>query len=66
MNIVNKYIYIDKIYEQKINGMRIRSKFDWYEYGEKSSNFFLILEKSRAAQSTIRNITKDKKKPYMS
>ena len=41
---------LDKIYEQKINGIAIRSKHDWYQYGEKSS------------QSTIRNITKDKKK----
>ena len=41
---------LDKIYEQKINGIIIRSKHDWYQYGEKSS------------QSTIRNITKDKKK----
>ena len=52
---------LDKIYEQKSNGMRIRSKCDWHEYGEKSSKFFLNLEKSRPAQRTIRNITKDKK-----
>ena len=45
--------------------MRIRSKCDWYKYGEKSSKFFLNFDKSRAAQSTIRNITKDEK-PYMS
>ena len=57
---------LDKIYEQKSNGMRIRSKCDWHEYGEKSSKFFLNLEKSRPAQRTIWNITKDKKKPYMS
>ena len=30
-------------------------------HGEKSSKFFLNLEKSWALQSTIRNITKDKK-----
>ena len=42
--------------------MRIGSKCHWYKYGEKSSKFFLNLEKSRAAQSTFRNITKDKKK----
>ena len=53
---------LDKIYEQKINGITIRSKYDWYQYGEKSSKFFLDLEKARATQSTIRNITKDKKK----
>ena len=56
---------LDKIYEQKINGMRIRSKCDWYKYGEESSKIFLNLEKSGAPQSTIRNITKDKKR-YMS
>ena len=57
---------LDKIYEQKINGIRIRSKCDWYEHGEKSSKFFLNLEKTRSTQSTIRNIIKNKKKPYMS
>ena len=56
---------LDTIYEQKINGIII-SKCDWYKYGEKSSKFFLNLEKTRATQSTIRNITNDKKKPYMS
>ena len=40
--------------------MRVRSKCDWYEYSEKSLIFFFNLEKSGAAQSTIRNITKDK------
>ena len=41
--------------------MRIRSKCNWYEYGEKSSKYFRNLKKSRAVQSTIQNITKDKK-----
>ena len=44
---------LDKIYEQKMNGMRIRSKCDWYEYGEDSSKFLLNFEKSRAARSTV-------------
>ena len=44
---------LDKIYEQKMNGMRIRSKCDWYEYGENSSKFLLNFEKSRAARSTV-------------
>ena len=45
--------------------MRIRSKCYWYKYGEKFIlilfliKSFLSLEKFRAAQSTIRNITKD-------
>ena len=41
--------------------MRITSKCDCHEYGEKSSKCFLNLEKSRVARSTIRNITKGKK-----
>ena len=44
---------LDKIYEQKINSIRIRSKCDWYKYGDKYSKFFLNLEKTRAPQSTI-------------
>ena len=31
---------LDKIYEQKINGIRIRSKCDWYEQGGKVSKIF--------------------------
>ena len=43
---------LDKICEQKINGMR-RSKCDWYEYGEKSSNFFLKVNESRYKQCGV-------------
>ena len=41
-NIKNK---IEEIYEKKTEGARIRSKCLWYEEGEKSSKFFLNLEK---------------------
>ena len=47
---------LDKIYQEKTNGIRIRSKYNWYKHGEKSSKFFLNLEKSRAVQNQIRNI----------
>ena len=47
---------LDQFYKEKANGIRIRSKCDWYEYGEKSTKFFLILEKTRAHQIRIRNI----------
>ena len=50
---------LDKIYQEKANGIRIRSKCDWYEHEEKSSKFFLNLEISRAVQNQIRNILKD-------
>ena len=37
----------------------MRSKYNQYEYGEKSSKFLLNLEKSRAAQITIRKSKRD-------
>ena len=45
---------LDKIYLGKANGIRIRSKCNCYEHEEKSSKFFLNLEKSRAVQNQIR------------
>ena len=36
---------LEGIEETKVNGVKIRSKCDWYEYGEKPSKFFLNLEK---------------------
>ena len=50
---------LDKIYQEKGNGIRIRSKCNWYKHGEKSSKFFLNLEKSRAVQNQIRNVLID-------
>ena len=47
---------LNKIYDDISNGIQIRSKFIWYEYGEKSSKFFLNLEKHRAAQNTVKKI----------
>ena len=47
---------LDQFYKGKANGIRIRSKCNWYEYGEKSTKFFLNLEKTGAHQNKIRNI----------
>ena len=61
-NYLNKSEYIscksklDQFYEEKTNGIRIRSKYDWYEYGGKSTKFFLNLEKTPAHRNKIRNI----------
>ena len=43
-------------YAKITNGLRIRSKCDWAKHREKSSIFFLNLEKSWAAQNKIKNI----------
>ena len=47
---------LNEIYEDISNGIKIRSKCNWYEYGEKSSKFFLNLENHRAAQNTVKKI----------
>ena len=47
---------LDAIYEEKAKGIKIRSKCNWYELGEKSTKFFLNLEKHRAIQSQIHSV----------
>ena len=50
------------IYDQIAEGIRIRSKYDWYEHGEKSTKYFLNLEKNRGNQNQIRKLIIDEKK----
>ena len=56
---IETYEKLDKIYQEKTNGIRIRSKCNWYEHGEKSSKIFLNLENSRAVQNQIQNVLND-------
>ena len=49
------------IYEEKAKGIKVRSRCDWYEHGEKSTKFFLNLEKYHATHSHIRSILVDEK-----
>ena len=44
---------LDSIYDHITEGIRIQSKCDWYEHGEKSTKFFLNLEKKRGNQNQI-------------
>ena len=41
---------------KKAKGVKIRSKCNWYEHGEKSGKFFLNLEKHHAIQSQIHSV----------
>ena len=41
------------IYSEKVNEIRISSKFYWYKSGKKSTKFFLNLEQSRSTQSVV-------------
>ena len=52
---------LEEIYEIKANGVKIRSKCDWYEYGEKSSKFFLNLERNCFILNQIRKLIKEEK-----
>ena len=47
---------INEIYDEISNGIKIRRKYDWYEFGEKSSKFFLTLEKRGATQNIVRKV----------
>ena len=47
---------LKEIYDNIAEGIRIRSRCQWYEEGEKSSKFFLNLEKFNGMQSQIRKI----------
>ena len=44
-----------EIYDNIAKGMHIRSRSQWYEKGEKSSKFFLNLEKFNGRQNQIRH-----------
>ena len=43
---------LERFYENKVNGLIIRSRARWHEHGEKNSKYFLNLEK----RNNIRNI----------
>ena len=48
-------------YENIAEGIKVRSRCQWYEDGEKSTRCFLNLEKSRAEKSTIKKLEIDNK-----
>ena len=43
---------LEQIYEEKATDVKIRSKCEWYKFGEKSSKFFLNLEKQLQIKSS--------------
>ena len=61
-NIQSDNIYkieFDSMYDHIAEGIRIQSRFDWYEHGEKSTKFFLNLEKKRGNENQICKLTFD-------
>ncbi|NQY31505.1 MAG: hypothetical protein HRT69_18820, partial [Flavobacteriaceae bacterium] len=51
----SKY-WLEKYYDEKLRGIILRSKSDCYEKGEKSTKYFLNLEKKNGIKNTIRNL----------
>ena len=52
---------LEDIYQIQVDGIRTRSKCMWYEFDEKSSKFFLHLEKNRAIQGQVQTIVSNEK-----
>ena len=50
---------LENFYNNIATGVKIRSKCDWYQYGEKSKKYFLNLEKQKAVNGTVKKIIKD-------
>ena len=50
---------LDTLYDYITAGLIIRSKSNWYEQGEKSSKYFLNLEKRNQVKSHIRKLISD-------
>ena len=51
---------LQNIYTKKVNCIRIRSICNWYENGEKSTKFFLNVEKYRATQGCLHTVIVNK------
>ena len=47
---------LEKLYNYITDGSIVRSRADWYEMGEKNTNFFLKMEKRNKARSHVRKL----------
>ena len=59
MKNITKYNYktqLEQIYKKKANGVKTRSKCGWHGHSEKSSKFFLNLEKGHAIQGQVQTV----------
>ena len=52
---------LEELYEIKVNGVKVRSKRDWYEYGKNFSKFFLNLERNCFVQNQIHKLIIEEK-----
>ena len=47
---------MDKIYEEEVKGIILRSRARWHEHGEKNSRYFLNLEKRNHIKKHVRKL----------
>ena len=47
---------MDKMYEEEVEGIIIRSRARWHEHGEKNSRYFLNLEKRNHVKKHVRKL----------
>ena len=50
---------LDDLYGNIATGVKIRTKCDWYQYGEKSTKYFLNLEKQKAVNVIVKKVIKN-------
>ena len=50
--------YLEQYIEYKAQGARVRSRLCWWEYGEKSTSYYLSLEKIRSSNKSIKVLVK--------
>ena len=53
---INGKNQLEEIYDDIAEGIKVRSECQWYEEGEKSTNFFLNLDKTMATQGTVKKL----------
>ena len=47
---------IETLYEEKVQGILVRSRALWHEHGEKNSKYFFNLEKRTRTKKHIRKL----------
>ena len=53
---INYKNQLEEIYDDIAEGIKVRSKCQWYEEGEKSTRFFLNIEKTKATEGTVKKL----------
>ena len=47
---------LEQIYDKVVEGVKVRTKCDFFQFGEKSNKFFFNLEKQRSANGILKKV----------